>query len=465
MKPIGSLRLLVVALFAIGGLVIVWWAWGIDAPGAWVPDVAVGWAFLAAGFVIGGRRDGRRQGGLVAAVGVAWFLGDLVPDLTLLYRGVLCHAALAMPRGRVGAPAGRVVVVSGYAVSVVPALAANQVLALALAGAVFLVAWRSGGAGREAGVVVGGLLGLVAGVHLVAPDRADESLLVVYEVTLIGVALALGMIHEPSARGMGVTDLVVELGPQDALADLARRDPTVRDDPAFVVAVAAADRLLAANSRLTADLARSIEEVAASRRRLLAAQDSQRAALEDQLNRGPGGRLDHVAAILATQSSGVPSSGEELAAAAALVEQARADLVRIAQGLYPAAVADGSLESGLHAIAATSPIPVDLDLQVTRVSARVAATVYFVCSEAVANAVRHASPTHISIVVRREGAQAPGPAIRVEVADDGRGGADPASGSGLLGLADRVATAGGQLVIDSPPRAGTRVTAVLPDEA
>ena len=442
----------------------VWRLWAAGAaPGVWVPDLAVGWAFLVSGFVIGDRRDGWGQGVLVAAVGVAWFLADLVPDLTLLYRGVLCHAALAMPRGRVRSLSGRGVVVAGYSVSVVPALAANEVVALALAGAVVLVSWWAGGARREAGLVVGVLLGLVAGVHLVSPDRADANLLLVYEAALVGVAVALAMMHEPAARGMGVTDLVVELGPQDALADLGRRDPTVRDDPAFVAAVAAADRLLAANTRLTADLQGSIDDVAASRRRLVTAQDTQRAALEDRLQRGPAGRLDHIAAILATRSSDVPAVAEELNTARVLVGQARADLTRIAQGLYPAAVADGSLESGLHSIAADSPVPVDLDLQVTRVVPQVAATAYFVAAEAVANAVRHAAPARIRIVVRRGDQPAGGPVICVEVIDDGLGGADPTAGTGLLGLADRVAAVGGRVGIDSVPGRGTRVTAWLPE--
>ena len=422
----------------------------------------MGWAFLASGFVIGGRRDGGRQGVLVAAVGVAWFLADLVPDLAFLYRAVLCHAALAMPRGRVTSAPGRGIVMAGYALSVVPALAANEVVALALAGAVVLVSWWAGGVAREAGLVVGALLGLVAGTHLLAPDRADANLLLVYEAALVGVAVALAMMHEPAARGMGVTDLVVELGPQDALADLGRRDPTVRDDPAFVAAVAAADRLLAANARLTADLRRSIDDVAASRSRLVKAQDTQRAALEDRLQRGPAGRLDHVAAVLATQSSDVTAAAEGLDVAQLLVGQARADLTRIAQGLYPAAVADGSLESGLHSIAADSPVPVGLDLQVTRVAPQVAATAYFVAAEAVTNAVRHAAPSRLSISVRRVDDH-PGGQICVEVIDDGRGGADPTAGTGLLGLADRVAAAGGQLEIDSDPGRGTRVTAWLPD--
>ena len=427
-----------------------------------MPDLAVGWAFLASGHVIGDRRDGWRQGVLVAAVGVAWFLADLVPDLTFLYRAVLCHAALAMPRGRVASAPGRVVVMAGYAVSVVPALAANEVVALALAGAVVLVSWWAGGVAREAGLVVGALLGLVAVAHLVAPDRADSNLLLVYGAALIGVALALAMMHEPAARGMGVTDLVVEMGPQDALADLGRRDPTVRDDPAFVAAVVAADRLLAANTRLTADLQRSIDDVAASRSRVVTAQDTQRAALEDRLQRGPAGRLDHVAAVLATQSSDVTGAAEGLGAARLLVGQARADLTRIAQGLYPAAVADGSLESGLHSIAADSPVPVDLDLQVTRVAPQVAATAFFVAAEAVANAVRHAAPSRLSISVRRMD-DYPGGQMCVEVIDDGGGGADPTAGTGLLGLADRVAAAGGQLEVDSVPGRGTRVTAWLPE--
>lgn len=78
-----GVRVLLVAVCAVGGLVAVWRLRDAGAaPGVWVPDLAVGWAFLASGFVIGDRRDGLRQAVLVAAVGVAWFLADLVPDLT-----------------------------------------------------------------------------------------------------------------------------------------------------------------------------------------------------------------------------------------------------------------------------------------------------------------------------------------------------------------------------------------------
>ena len=186
-----GVRVLVVAVCAAGGFAaVVWRFWGAGAdPEVWAPDLAVGWAFLASGFVIGDRRDGLRQGVLVAAVGAAWFLADLVPDLTFLHRGVLCHAALAMPRGRVGSASGRGVVMAGYAVTVVPVLAANEAVAVALAGAVVLVSWRAGGARREAGLVVGALLGLVAVAHLVAPDRADANLLLVYEAALVGPPL------------------------------------------------------------------------------------------------------------------------------------------------------------------------------------------------------------------------------------------------------------------------------------
>jgi signal transduction histidine kinase len=339
----------------------------------------------------------------------------------------------------------------------------NDGVALALAGALVLVSSRSAGARRDAGLAVGSLLALVAAAHLVASDRADANLLLVFDAALIAVALALAMLHEPAIRGMGVTDLVVDLGPQDALGDLERRDPTVRDDPAFIAAVEAADRLVAANDRLIAELGRSIDDVAASRGRLIAAQDRQRAALENRLQRGPAGRLDHISATLATQSSDVPAAAEDLHAARELVGQARADLTRIAQGLYPAAVADGSLESALHEIVATSSVPVDLDLQVTRVSPPVAATTYYVAAEAVTNAVRHAAATRIGITVRRCDDLPAGSMILIEVVDDGRGGADSAGGTGLLGLADRVATAGGAFEINSVPGRGTRVAVSLPE--
>ena len=450
-----------VAVGAVGA-----WAvaqrWPLEAWRVWLPDLLVGWAFLVSGTLIGRRPGDGRQGLLVAAVGASWFVADVVPQAALLHRAVLIHATVAMPRGRVSGRMGWIVVSAGYADAVLASVVASPVVPLVLAVGLLAVARISAGPRRTACSLVGALLATLALTLFASSGAVGAAVLLVYEVGLVAVAavLAATVVRDPSRSD--VTDLVVEMGPQDALADLAHRDPTVLEDPALATAVAAADRLRAANARLTADLEHRIVAVDESRRRLLAAQDAERAALEDRLQRGPSGRLDRVAAHLASQSSEVTEAQDRLSAARSQLAAARADLLRIARGLYPGAIADGSLESALHSIAASSPIPVELDLRVLRVEPETAAVVYFVCSEAVANAARHSRATQVTILVEQRLSGASRAEVVVEVSDDGIGGAAMEQGSGLPGLVDRVGIAGGVLTVDSGP-SGTRIAARIPD--
>lgn len=437
--------------------------WPLEDWRLWLPDLLVGWAFLASGMVIAWRPGGARQGGLVAAVGAAWFLADVVPALALLHRGVLVQAAVAMPRGRVATRLGRAVVAVGYGFVVLGTIAASPLVTLGTAVGLLVVAHASSGPRRGACGLVAALLATAALARYAAGAAVEDAVLLLYEAGLVGVALALAATHARAWSRSDVTDLVVEMGPRNALTELTRADPTVQQDPALPAAIAAADRLRAANAQLTGDLKAQIVAVEASRGRLQAAQDQERASLEDRLRHGPAGRLDKVAADLAGQTSDIPEAVDRLAAARGQVTAARADLSRIARGLYPAAIADGSLESALHSVAASSPIPVQLDLRVTRVGPDAAAVVYFVCSEAVANAVRHSHASRITILVARHGVEGSVAQVVVEVADDGIGGAVLGRGSGLQGLADRVATAGGVLIVDSGS-SGTRIEARVPDD-
>ena len=460
-KGLGVLSAAVAVGFAGVGAVAAQWPW--EDWRHWLPDLLVGWAFLASGALIGRRPGGGRQGLLVGAVGAAWFLADVVPEAALLHRAVLIHASVAMPRGRVSSFLGWALVTAGYASVLFASIVGSPLVALVLAGGLLGVARFSPGPRRSACLVVGALLATVALAQAVAAAAVGGvAVLLLYEAGLVAVAAVFVAVFVRASTRADVTDLVVEMGPQDALADLVRRDPTVREDPALGAAVAAADRLRAANAQLTLDLETQIEAVDASRRRVLMAQDAERAALEDRLQHGPAGRLDRVAADLAAQASDMDEASDRLTAARAQVTAARADLSRIAAGLYPAAIADGSLESALHAIAASSPIPVDLDLRVTRVGPGAAAVAYFVCSEAVANAARHSRGTRVAILVQRRPAAESGAEVVIEVSDDGIGGAALERGSGLRGLADRVGIAGGQLSVDSGP-SGTRVVARVPD--
>ena len=140
------------------------------------------------------------------------------------------------------------------------------------------------------------------------------------------------------------------------------------------------------------------------------------------------------------------------------LEHSLADVRRLAAGLHPRELATGGLAGALEALAARSPVPVELALSLPeQLSAEVERTAYFVCSEGLANVAKYAEALRARIAIDRSGER-----VRVEVSDDGRGGADPGAGSGLRGLADRVEALGGALRIDSPPGAGTRLVAELP---
>jgi signal transduction histidine kinase len=133
------------------------------------------------------------------------------------------------------------------------------------------------------------------------------------------------------------------------------------------------------------------------------------------------------------------------------------DLHELARGLHPRELADDGLDGALRALAERAPVPVELDVRVGRLPAELEATVYFVCAEGLANVVKYASASAARIEVAADGRR-----VTALVADDGTGGADPARGTGLQGLADRVEALGGTLAVASPPGAGTRLTAMLP---
>ncbi len=152
--------------------------------------------------------------------------------------------------------------------------------------------------------------------------------------------------------------------------------------------------------------------------------------------------------------------GETAATLSALVAEldaARGDLARFAQGVHPRSLTEHGLSSALDELADQAAIPVVIEVPSRRFPAPQEAAAYFVCSEGLANVAKYAEASGARI-----GIDAAGQRLMVHVADDGRGGADPSRGSGLRGLADRVAALGGALSVDSPPGGGTRLTAELP---
>jgi signal transduction histidine kinase len=141
------------------------------------------------------------------------------------------------------------------------------------------------------------------------------------------------------------------------------------------------------------------------------------------------------------------------------LQRAVAELRNLARGIHPAVLTDRGLDAALSALAARSPVPVRLsvDLAGRRPPASIEATAYFIVAEALTNAARHAGASVIEVRVRREG-----DTLRIEVEDDGAGGAEQKRGGGLAGLADRASPVEGRLVVDSPIGGPTVVTAELP---
>jgi signal transduction histidine kinase len=139
--------------------------------------------------------------------------------------------------------------------------------------------------------------------------------------------------------------------------------------------------------------------------------------------------------------------------------QALEELRELARGIHPAVLSDRGLNAALEALVARTPLPVDLDLLDDKLPEPVEAAAYYVVSEALANVAKYAEASSVAVSI----ASVNGHAV-VEIADDGIGGADPAKGSGLRGLVDRIEALDGNLRVESPPGGGTRVRVEIPCE-
>jgi signal transduction histidine kinase len=225
--------------------------------------------------------------------------------------------------------------------------------------------------------------------------------------------------------------------------------------------VAAAAALLLETARLRADLATALDDVAASRERILLAGYDERRRLERDLHDGAQQRLVSLGLRLRvlqrTLGAGNGGVAAELDAAVAEVATTVSELRLLAHGIRPSSLDDG-LDAALANLARNTPLPLTLDLDGSQdLPDHVTTTAYFVVAEAVTNAVRYADAEHILVRLRRERH-----VLTLQVSDDGRGGAAPRPGSGLAGLGDRVSGAGGRLRLVSPSGAGTLVEARLP---
>ena len=238
-------------------------------------------------------------------------------------------------------------------------------------------------------------------------------------------------------------------------------DRSLLDEPDAVSTVAAAAGLAMQNERLSAQLRARVEELRSSRARMIDVALDERRRLERNLHDGAQQRLVALSLTLRlaqAQMSTDPDTAESLLSGAhEELHLAIAELRELARGIHPAVLSDRGLEAALEALAGRSPVPVALRMPPCRLPYPVEAATYYVVAEALTNVVRYADASQATVSVARRN----GHAI-VEVADDGVGGADPALGTGLRGLADRVAALDGRLQVDSPPGAGTKVRVEFP---
>jgi GAF domain-containing protein len=203
-------------------------------------------------------------------------------------------------------------------------------------------------------------------------------------------------------------------------------------------------------------------QLAASRARVVAAADETRRRLERNLHDGAQQRLVSLALKLRAAEAAIASErgdlGLELSRIGEDLDEVLEDLRKISRGLHPAILSEAGLKPALKALARRSAVPVELDIRVeARLPESIEVAAYYVVSEGLANAVKHAHASSAKIEVEAVEGD-----VRLSIRDDGCGGADPDRGSGLIGLKDRVEAQGGTISVVSPPDEGTMLHVTLP---
>ena len=238
-------------------------------------------------------------------------------------------------------------------------------------------------------------------------------------------------------------------------------DPSLMDEPELLDAVTAAAGIALENARLHVELRARLEELAGSRARVIEASQRERQQLERNLHDGAQQRLIALSLelrSLETRISGDPDARRQLEEAQREITMSLEELRAVAQGIHPAVLSGHGLAVALEQVAARTPVPVRLAVDVEgRLPEPVEVAAYYVVNECLANIAKHAQATKANVEVDQANNE-----LVVEVVDDGVGGADSERGSGLRGLADRVEALGGRLRVWTPLGGGTRVRAEIP---
>ncbi|HEX6231921.1 MAG TPA: sensor histidine kinase [Jiangellaceae bacterium] len=239
-------------------------------------------------------------------------------------------------------------------------------------------------------------------------------------------------------------------------------DPALREDAQLVESVCAAAGLAMENERLQAELRARLEELSASRTRIVEAAQAERRRIERDLHDGSQQRLVSVAMTLGLADSKLTSDPVDaqtfLREARTGLTEALEDLRELSSGIYPGILTERGLAPALEDLAARCRMPVELVVSLPqRLPDQIETAAYFVASEALTNAAKHAPASTVQVRVDQVDGQ-----IAIQVRDDGPGGADPSRGSGLGGLRDRIEALGGRFTLTSPPGAGTILEAEIP---
>jgi len=259
----------------------------------------------------------------------------------------------------------------------------------------------------------------------------------------------------PETDGRAVTQVTVSGSPVAALV----HDPALLEDPDLVRSVAATAGLVLENERLAAEVRAQLAEVRASRTRIVEATDAERQRLERDLHDGAQQRLVGLSLKLRlAQARADPEAALALAAAQDDLEQALAELREFARGIHPTVLREDGLDAALESLARRASLPVEVVGSIgRRLAPNVELAAYFFVSEGLTNVAKHAQATQATVTVGRENGL-----LSIAVADDGVGGADSPAGSGLRGLADRLAAVDGTLAVTSSNGTGTTLLAEIP---
>jgi signal transduction histidine kinase len=239
-------------------------------------------------------------------------------------------------------------------------------------------------------------------------------------------------------------------------------DASLQEDGELVDAVCAAAAFALENERLHAELRARLAELKASRARIVEAADAERRRIERNLHDGTQQRLVSISMALGLAEARLASDPEAVAGvlreARESLGEALQELRELSQGIHPGLLSERGLGPALHELAYRAPVPVQIAVGLqSRLPEQVEAAAYYLVAESLANVAKHSSATSASVSVERHN----GLAI-VAIDDDGQGGADPARGSGLRGLSDRVEALGGRLEVTSGNGGGTRIRAEIP---